>query len=234
MMTADSPKTERLNALSDAVFAVVITILALDLRPPHAPSLEALFELWPTVIGYAVSYLFIAIVWVNHHHLLHYASAATPRLIWGNFAHLFSVSLLPFSTAWIASSKLAPLPVTVYAGVFALVNATYLLLCWEAVDRPAIEAIPDKARMMMRMRSLTTLFGFLAAAAVSLHYPMFALAIICICLAVYLKPQVAGHAPRPASKDTTIPQAARHPSSGTERCQSSPESRLQQRPNRPA
>jgi hypothetical protein len=98
MMTADSPKTERLNALSDAVFAVVITILALDLRPPHAPSLNALFELWPTVIGYAVSYLFIAIVWVNHHHLLHYASAATPRLIWGNFAHLFSVSLLPFGS----------------------------------------------------------------------------------------------------------------------------------------
>jgi len=89
MMTADSPKTERLNALSDAVFAVVITILALDLRPPHAPRLDALFELWPTVIGYAVSYLFIAIVWVNHHHLLHYASAATRRLIWGNFAHLF-------------------------------------------------------------------------------------------------------------------------------------------------
>ncbi|MET4115460.1 putative membrane protein [Bradyrhizobium sp. JR1.5] len=233
-MTADSPKTERLNAFSDGVFAVVITILALDFRPPHAPSLDALFEIWPTVISYAVSYLFIAIVWVNHHHLLRYAGAATPRLIWGNFAHLFSVSLLPFSTAWIASSRLSPLPVAVYAGIFALVNATYLLLCWESVDRPAIEAIPGQARMMMRMRSLTTLLGFLAAVGVSLHYPMLALAMICICLATYLKPQVAGHAPRLASEDTTTPQAARHPSSGTERCLSSPESRPQQRPNRPA
>lgn len=179
--------------------------------------------------------LFIAVVWVNHHHLLRYASAATPRLIWGNFAHLFSVSFLPFSTAWIASSRLAPLPVTVYAGIFALVNATYLLLCWEAVDRPAIEKIPTQARMMMRMRSLTTLLGFLAAAAVSLQYPIFAPAMICIYLAVYLKAQFAsGHALRLASEDTTIPQAARHPSSGTEHCPSSPESRLQQHPNRPA
>jgi uncharacterized membrane protein len=235
MMTANPPNTERLNAFSDAVFAVVITILALDLRPPHAPTFDALFELWPTVISYAVSYLFIAIVWVNHHHLLHYASAATPRLIWGNFAHLFSVSLLPFSTAWIASARLAPLPVTVYAGIFAMVNATYLLLCREAADRPGIRAIPGQARTIMRMRSWTTLLGFLAAATVSLHYPMFALAMICICLTVYLKPQVvSGHAPHLASEDTAILQAARHPSSGTKCCPSSRESRPQQRPNRPA
>ena len=234
-MSANSPKTERLNAFSDGVFAVVITILALDLRPPHAPSLDALLELWPTLISYAVSYLFIAIVWVNHHHLLRYACAATPRLIWGNFAHLFSVSLLPFSTAWIAGSKLAPLPVTIYAGIFALVNATYLLLCWEAVDRPAIEEIPHQARMMMRMRSLATLLGFLAAATVSLQHPMFALAMICTCLAVYLKPQVdSGHAPRLASEDTTTPQAVRHPSSETGRCPSSLESLPLKHPNRPA
>jgi len=213
MMSEDYPKTERVNAFSDAVFAVAITILALDLRPPHAPSLDALLELWPTVVSYVVSYLFIAIVWVNHHHLLRYASAATPQLIWGNFAHLFSVSLLPFSTAWIASSRLAPLPVAVYAGIFALVNATYLLLCREAVDRPAIEQIPARARMKMRVRSLATLLGFVAAAVVSLHHPVLALAMICICLAVHLKPQVAsGHAPHPASEDTATPQAVRHPS----------------------
>jgi uncharacterized membrane protein len=71
-----------------------------------------------------VSYLFIAIVWVNHHHLLHYATEATPRLMWFNFAHLFSVSLLPLSTAWMAVSRLAPQPVAFYAAVFFLVNAT--------------------------------------------------------------------------------------------------------------
>ena len=119
---------ERLSAFSDGVFAVLITVLVLDLRPPELPSFKALLLLWPTWLSYAVSYLFIAIVWTNHHHLMRYATEATPRLIWFNFAHLFSVSLLPLSTAWMAVSKLAPQPVAFYAAVFFLVNMTYVFL----------------------------------------------------------------------------------------------------------
>ena len=102
---------ERLSAFSDGVFAVLITVLVLELRPPELPTVKALLSLWPTWLSYAVSYLFIAIVWTNHHHLLRYATEATPRLLWFNFAHLFSVSLLPLSTACMAVSKLAPQPV---------------------------------------------------------------------------------------------------------------------------
>jgi uncharacterized membrane protein len=86
---------ERLGAFSDGVFAVLITVLVLDLRPPEAPTFAALFALWPARLSYAVSYIFIAIVWVNHHYLMRYAGEATPRLLWFNFAHLFSMSLLP-------------------------------------------------------------------------------------------------------------------------------------------
>jgi hypothetical protein len=75
-----------LTALSDAVFAVVITILVLELKPLGSPTFEALVSLWPTAVSYAVSYLFIAIVWINHHHLLRYADIATSRLVWWNFA----------------------------------------------------------------------------------------------------------------------------------------------------
>ena len=89
---------ERLSAFSDAVFAVLITVLVLELRPPEPPTFKALLSLWPTWLSYAVSYLFIAIVWTNHHHLMRYATQSTPRLMWFNFAHLFSVSLLPLST----------------------------------------------------------------------------------------------------------------------------------------
>lgn len=96
--------------------------------PRELPTFAALLSLWHTWLSYAVSYLFIAIVWANHHHLMHYATEATPRLMWFNFAHLFSVSLLPFSTAWMAVSKLAPQPVAFYAAVFFLVNATYIAL----------------------------------------------------------------------------------------------------------
>ncbi len=129
----------------------------------------------------------------------------------------------------------AALPVTGYAGIFALVNATYLLLCWEAADRPAIEEIPGQARVTIRTRSPITPLDCVAATAVSLHRPMFALAMICICLAVHLNLRSdSGPAPHPALEDTTTPRAARHPSSGTGRCLSSPESRPLKRPNHPA
>ena len=73
---------ERLSAFSDGVFAVLITVLVLELRPPEIPTYKALLSLWPTWLSYAVSYVFIAIVWSNHHHLIRYATGATPRLIW--------------------------------------------------------------------------------------------------------------------------------------------------------
>jgi uncharacterized membrane protein len=192
VMSARQLKPDRLSLFSDAVFAVIITILVLELKPPQSPSLEALLSLWPTAVSYAVSYLFIAIVWVNHHHLLRYADRATLRLIWGNFAHLFTVSLMPFSTAWIADTELAAIPVAFYAGVFVLVNATYLALCLEAIDRPQSEDVPPRARMMMRMRSLITLGIFAAAALVSLKYPIGGMALICLCLIVYLRPEAPG------------------------------------------
>ena len=81
---------ERLSAFSDGVFAVLITVLVLELRPPELPTFEALLSLWHSWLSYAVSYVFIAIVWTNHHHLLRYATDATPRLVWFDFAHLFA------------------------------------------------------------------------------------------------------------------------------------------------
>jgi len=125
---------ERLSAFSDGVFAVLITVLVLDLHPPGTPTLKPLLALWPTWLSYAVSYLFIAIVWINHHYLMRYATEANTRLLWFNFAHLFSMSLLPLSTAWMAVSELAPQPVAFYAGVFFLVNVTYICLIWELID----------------------------------------------------------------------------------------------------
>src|SRR5499427_8128460 len=141
---------ERLSMFSDGVFAVLITVLVLELRPPDIPTFKALLSLWPTWLSYAVSYLFIAIVWVNHHHLMRYATGATPRLMWFNFAHLFSVSLLPLSTAWMAVSELAPQPVSFYAAVFFLVNATYIALIVELVDHAPAHRASRRVRRIMR------------------------------------------------------------------------------------
>jgi uncharacterized membrane protein len=177
--------TERVSMFSDGVFAVLITVLVLELRPPAVPTYAALLELWPRWLSYAVSYVFIAIVWANHHYLMRYANEATPRLLWFNFAHLFSMSLLPLSTAWMATSELAPQPVSFYAAVFFLVNVTYVALIWEL--NPARDA-SSHARRVLRWRSLITLCLFGSAAIIALRWPLVGLAICVGCLVVYLKP----------------------------------------------
>jgi uncharacterized membrane protein len=185
---------ERLLAFSDGVFAVIITILVLDLRPPRDASWEALLAEWPTAVSYAVSYLFVAIVWINHHYILNFADSATPRLIWVNFAHLFTVSLLPFSTAWIADTHLAAgIPVCVYATVFFLVNLSYISLCRELVDRPDTEAVSPRMRATMRFRATATLIVFAIAAIVALWRPLVGFGLACCCLVTYLRPQAPGH-----------------------------------------
>jgi uncharacterized membrane protein len=151
-----------------------------------------LLLLWPRWLSYSVSYVFIAIVWTNHHHLLRYATEATPRLIWFNFAHLFSVSLLPLSTAWMAVSELAPQPVAFYAAVFLLVNATYIALIIELVDRHPAFDVPRRARRIMHIRSIVTLCLFAAAAAIALIHPLIGVGICCCCPIVYLRPDPPG------------------------------------------
>ena len=181
---------ERLSTFSDGVFAVLITVLVLDLRPPEFPTFKALLLLWPSWLSYAVSYLFIAIVWINHHYLMRYATEANTRLLWFNFAHLFSMSLLPLSTAWMAVSELAPQPVAFYASVFFLVNATYICLIWELVG--AGVDIPAGVRRMIRVRAVATLCLFGVAGVLALRFPLVGLGICVCCLIVYLRPAPRG------------------------------------------
>ena len=179
---------ERLSALSDGIFAVLITVLVLELRPPRIPTFDAFLLLWPTWLSYAVSYLFIAIVWTNHHYLMRYANEASPRLLWVNFAHLFSVSWLPLSTAWMAVSELAPQPVAFYALVFFLVNATYIGLILELVNE---KDVSPKVLRILRIRSIATLCVFAGATGVAFRFPWVALALCIACLIVYLRPAPA-------------------------------------------
>jgi uncharacterized membrane protein len=200
-MATQKTGPERVGAFSDGVFAVLITVLVLELNPPTAHSFSALLPLWPTGLSYAVSYLFIAIVWVNHHHLFSYAEVSTPRLVWSNFAHLFSASLIPVTTGWIADSRLAAAPVALYASVFVLVNITYLALCWEVVDRPAHEDVTQLTRRMLRMRSFVTVGLFSTAAVVALKWPVAGMALICLCLVGYLRPDV--RTPKNVDRDSS-------------------------------
>lgn len=188
-MAKSEATSERLATFSDAVFAVIITIMVLDLRPPPQATLAALLPLWPTALSYAVSYLFIAIVWVNHHHLWRFAEHATARLIWVNFAHLFMVSLVPFSTAWVADTQLAAVPVSVYAAVFVLVNLAYCAFVYEVLAQAEVAEISARMRRITLMRSFLTLGMFASAMLLSLKFPLLGFGSVCCTLLVYLWPE---------------------------------------------
>jgi uncharacterized membrane protein len=110
----------RFYALSDGIFAVVITVMVLAFKPPTGHNLLALISLWPDLISYAVSYAFIAVVWLNHHSVLRNAQRLTCTLALANFANLFAISFIPFATDCLAESEMATFPLTLYALVFLL------------------------------------------------------------------------------------------------------------------
>jgi uncharacterized membrane protein len=197
---------DRLIAFSDCIFSVIITIMVLELKPPDNPTMAALLPLWPTGLSYIVSYVFITIVWVNHHHVLQYAEAPTARLIWRNSAHLFSVSLVPFSTAWMARTRLAGVPVALEAAVFVLVNISYVALLWETFERIEETEISPRTRRMMRVRSFLTLGTFTTAMLLSLKFPLWGLGLICCCLVFYMRPE-APHSAGEGSRIFTILRA---------------------------
>src|SRR6266851_7449225 len=154
---------DRMAAYSDAVFAVIVTIMVLELKAPDESAFSSLWPLWPTAISYAVSYLFIAIIWINHDHLMRFVDRPTLGLIWINFVHLFMVSLLPFATAWVARTRLASAPVVLYAGLFVCVDVAYNAFEQHVLARADAARVPVRMRRMARRRSLCVLAAFTTA-----------------------------------------------------------------------
>ena len=188
--------TERVGAFSDGMIAVIITIMALELKAPEEATIEAILALWQTLLSYALSYLFIAIIWVNHHHLLRLVRYASPQLIWINFAHLFLVSLLPFTTAWMSDTDLAPIPVAAYAAVFVLVNIAYLLFEREILAHAESDEMSEQASKLARRRTLIGLTIFAAAALTAPVLPLLGFALICSALLLYLRPEIFSRSQR--------------------------------------
>ncbi len=118
----------RIEAFSDGVLAIVITIMVLELKAPEEPGIEHLLRLWPTFAAYALSYAYVAIYWVNHHRLFSHARRVTDGLVWSNIALLFALSLLPFTTAYLGNNSLDPLATSLYSGSLLLPALGYLWL----------------------------------------------------------------------------------------------------------
>jgi uncharacterized membrane protein len=120
--------TGRLEAFSDGVIAIIITIMVLELKVPHATNLSALRPLIPVLGSYVLSFVFIGIYWNNHHHMLHAAGKVNGRILWANLHLLFWLSLVPFVTGWMGENCFEALPVALYGTVLLMAGLAYYVL----------------------------------------------------------------------------------------------------------
>lgn len=118
----------RLEAFSDGVIAIIITILVLELKIPHGNTIQALLPLLPVFLCYILSFIYLAIYWNNHHHMLHTTEHVTGSILWANMHLLFWLSLFPFVTAWMGENHFSPLPTALYGLVLSMAAIAYYIL----------------------------------------------------------------------------------------------------------
>ena len=121
-------RPERLSGFSDGVIAIIITIMVLELKVPHGGDLEALKSSLPVFLSYVLSFLYVAIYWNNHHHLLHTCRRGNGAILWANTHLLFWLSLIPFATAWLGENHVAALPTALYGVALLMPAIAYYLL----------------------------------------------------------------------------------------------------------
>jgi uncharacterized membrane protein len=134
--------TNRLEAFSDGVIAIIITIMVLEMKVPHAGAdLGALRPLWPVFLSYVLSFIYVGIYWNNHHHLFHSAQRVSAAILWANLHLLFWLSLLPFATGWVGENHFAATPTAVYGFVLLMAGVAYFLLQSAIIARHGRESL---------------------------------------------------------------------------------------------
>ena len=125
---------DRLTAFTDGVLAVIITIMVLEMKPPHGAGVADLIALWPVFSSYVLSFVYVAIYWNNHHHFFHLVETVDGAVLWANMHLLFWLSMVPFATAWMGENHFAPAPTALY-GVALLMSAVAWYLMQTVIIR---------------------------------------------------------------------------------------------------
>ena len=174
----------RLEAFSDGVLAIIITIMILELKTPSGCGVEDLLGLCPVLVAYVISFVFIATYWVNHHLIFVKAPRINVGILWCNMAWLFAMSFIPFATAWVGSYPKAWIPLALYFADMSLACITFHLMCW---------LIAREARVPFRLgpRNIASLLVYTGAAVFGGHAPTLAYAAVALVSAWWLVPEKA-------------------------------------------
>jgi len=182
-----------MEAFSDGVIAVIITIMVLQLKVPHGTDTAALRELMPVLASYVLSFAYVAIYWNNHHHLLHACDRINGAIMWANMLFLFWLSLVPFVTSWVQEYGDAPLPAAAYGVVLLMAGLAYLLMERLMVRENGPQSVLAEA-VGKDQKGLVSLIGYGAAIALAFVSPWLADLIYALIAAMWIVPdrRIAG------------------------------------------
>jgi len=160
----------RLEAFSDGVLAIIITIMVLELKVPHGAGPEALAGLWPVFLSYVLSFVNVGIYWNNHHHLLHTVKQVNGAILWANLHLLFWLSLFPFTTGWMGENQFAVWPVAVYGAVLLMAGGAYTILVRTIIAGHGRDSVLAKA-VGSDWKGKISLAAYIAAVALAFLNP---------------------------------------------------------------
>jgi uncharacterized membrane protein len=177
----------RLEAFSDGVIAIIITIMVLELRVPHEPTFDALRELAPVFFSYVLSFVYVGIYWNNHHHLWQAGKQVNGRILLANLHLLFWMSLMPFATAWSGETMFAELPMAVYGFVLWMAGFAYFLLVRAMISHHGKESALAKA-IGSDFKGYASLVGYTVAIALAFFQPMLSFGLYVLVAAIWFIP----------------------------------------------
>jgi uncharacterized membrane protein len=178
---------DRLAAFSDGVIAIIITVMVLELKIPHGADWTALKTLAPSLAGYVLSFVYVAIYWNNHHHLLHTVTRVDGLILWANSHLLFWLSLVPAATAWLGANFLEPLPTAVYGGVLLMPAIAYYLLQMAIVHRQGQQSVLARA-LGGDVKGKVSMLLYAAAIALAFVNPRLSIALYVLVAVMWLIP----------------------------------------------
>ena len=180
-------KKNRLEAFSDGVLAIVITIMVLELKAPHGQRLDDLLPLLPTFLSYVLSFVYVGIYWNNHHHMFHAVQKVTGPILWANLHLLFWLSLFPFTTGWMGDNHFAAIPSLLYGIVLLMAALAYLLLQNTIIKSEGDQSILKQA-IGRDWKGKATVLCYVAAVLAASFWPYIAQLLYVVAAAVWLIP----------------------------------------------